>query len=201
LADNFTVLDSDGEEITFRATNTSGVYTPWKNSQVLVSNDYVTNTNPLPVSINFANAVISNTNNIPSGMVIANTGVSNSNPVPVTAGYHSWTTSWGVSGVPVTNADCHTTACTVTDATSNSTTSLVIDDLFVSVDVPTTVTFYCETSAAVVIGPFYMSGNTSQHLSPRNSKGWRLATANKKLQVKTGVAANVMVMAGYHSEL
>lgn len=110
----------------------------------------------------------------------------------------SWTTVWGIVGVPFTSADQHSAAASVTDAPTSG-QKLVIDDILVSVDTAMWVTFKCETTAVVIAGPFYLPANGSLQITPRG-KGKKLATADKKLQVITSVAGNIMVDVGYHSE-
>lgn len=110
----------------------------------------------------------------------------------------SWTSVHGVSAAPFTSADQHSSAASVTDAPTSG-QKLVITDLLVSVDTAMSVTFKCETSAAIITGPYYMPANSSLQLTPRG-KAWKLASADKKLQVLTSVAGNVMVDAVYYSE-
>lgn len=110
----------------------------------------------------------------------------------------SWTTVKGISGVPFTSADQHSVAASVTDAPTSG-QKLVITDIFLSVDTAMGVTFKCETTGAVVTGPYYLPANGTLQLTPRG-KGWKLATADKKLQVLTSVAGNVMIDASYFSE-
>lgn len=109
-----------------------------------------------------------------------------------------WTTVRGVAGVPFASADQHSAAASVSAAPTSG-QKLVITDLFVSVDTAMSVTFKCETTGAVVTGPYYLPANGTLQLTPR-SKGWKLATADKKLQVITSVAGNVMVDVAYYSE-
>jgi hypothetical protein len=110
----------------------------------------------------------------------------------------NWTTVWGIVGVPFTSADQHSAAASVTDAPTSG-QKIVVDDLIFSTDTAMNVTFKCETSGTVVTGPFYVPANFAGQLTTR-SKGWKLATADKKLQVITSVAGNIMVHVGYHSE-
>lgn len=111
----------------------------------------------------------------------------------------NWTTVWGVSGAPFTSSDQHSAVASVTDAPTSG-QKLVLDDLLVSVDTAMSVTFKEETSAAIVLGPVYLPANGTLVWTPRG-KGKKLAVANKKLQVITSVAGNIMVDAGYHSEV
>lgn len=109
-----------------------------------------------------------------------------------------WTSVHGVVGVPFTSADQHSAVASVTDAPTSG-QKLVITDLFFGTDTAMNVTFKCETTGAVISGPFYVPANFSGQLTPR-SKAWKLATADKKLQVITSVAGNIMVDAHYYSE-
>lgn len=103
-----------------------------------------------------------------------------------------------VAGVPFNSADQHAAAASVTDAPTAG-QKLVIDELRVSVDTACAVTFKEETSATVFFGPYYMAANSTLQPTWRG-KGVKLATADKKLQVITSVAAKITVEAGYHSE-
>lgn len=109
----------------------------------------------------------------------------------------SWTSVWGVSGVPFTSADQHSAVASVTDVPTSG-QKLCIDDLIFSTDTAMNVTFKEETSGTVVFGPWYLPANTTIQVTPRGKK--KLPTANKKLQVITSVAGNITVQAGYHSE-
>lgn len=110
----------------------------------------------------------------------------------------SWTTVWGIAGVPFTSADQHSAAASVSDAPTSG-QKLVIDEVIISVDTTMNVTLKCETTGAVVAGPFYVLANNTLHVRPRG-KGWKLATADKKLQAISSVSGNISVYAGYHSE-
>jgi hypothetical protein len=109
----------------------------------------------------------------------------------------NWTTVWGVAAAPFASADA-SVAASVTDAPTSG-QKLVIDDLVFSSGAAITLTFKCETSGAVIAGPFYMAANSSMALNFRG-KGPKLATADKKLQVQASGAGAVMVLVGYHSE-
>jgi hypothetical protein len=108
----------------------------------------------------------------------------------------AWTSVWGVSGAPFTSADAHSAAAAVTDAPTSG-QKLVITDIVVSVDTAMSVTFTCETTAAV-IAKFYMAANGVAQISTRSKR--KLATADKKLMVQTSVAGNIVVNVGYYSE-
>jgi hypothetical protein len=217
----FTVLDASGANVTFKSTNTASVETQSHNAQLQVQNSYVSSLNPVPASLSVAtgganiavtatnplpvghvqsNAIVTNTNPVPVQVCLSNAIVSNTNAVPVQTGYPQWTTSWGVSGIPVPNTDGHSAVWSVTDAPASG-KKLVIDEITISVDVPMRVDLKCETSGAVVAGPYYLAGNTTLNLSPgKNNKGWKLATADKKLQAQTGATGNISIFTAYHSE-
>lgn len=109
----------------------------------------------------------------------------------------AWTTVWGVAGLPVVSDDAGD-GVSVTDAPTTD-QKIVIDDLIVSVDTAMAVQFNCEDAEVYLAGPFYLPANGTIQITPRG-KGWKLATANKKLQVSADAAGNIMVHAGYHSE-
>lgn len=122
------------------------------------------------------------------------------NPLNPTTTYDGgvwWETTWGVSAVPFTSADQHSAAASVTSAPSSG-QKLVIDDIFFSTDTAMSFTFKEETSSTVIMGPFYLPANGSMQITPRGKK--KLPVADKKLQVLTSVAGNIMVDVGYHSE-
>jgi hypothetical protein len=109
-----------------------------------------------------------------------------------------WTSVRGIAGVPFTSADQHSAAANCTDLPT-STQKLVITDVFISVDTAMNVTFKIETAGTVIIGPIYIPANGTVQLTPR-SRGWKLATADKHLQVITSVAGNISVDVHYYSE-
>lgn len=108
----------------------------------------------------------------------------------------SWTTSWGVSNVPVTSADMSSVA-SVTGAPETG-SKIVIDDIFMSVGAAMTVTFKEETSGTVMFGPFYLPANGSLQITPRGKR--KLPVADKKLQAITSTSGNISITVGYHSE-
>lgn len=112
----------------------------------------------------------------------------------------SWTPAHGIAGVPFTSADQHSAVASVTSAPTSAPLNLVFTDLIVSVDTAMSVTFKEETSGTVICGPFYMAANSSVQFTPRSFRAWKLPVANKKLQVLTSVAGNIMVDAHYFSE-
>lgn len=113
-------------------------------------------------------------------------------------GGYAQAVSWGVSGAPVQNDDVHTTAASITDAPTSA-QKICIDEITFSVETACQVTFRIETAGTVVYGPFYMPANSTYSFIPR-AKLAKLATADKKLQIKTDVASKVMAYAAYHSE-
>ncbi len=106
--------------------------------------------------------------------------------------------SHGVSGVPFTSVDQSGGVASITDAPTSG-QKIVVTDIFVSVDSKMAVTFKEETSGTVISGPYYLSVDETLHLSALG-KMWKLATANKKLQVVTSASGNIMVDVGYYSE-
>ena len=110
----------------------------------------------------------------------------------------AWISKWGVSGSPFTSADQHSAVASVTDAPTSG-KKLCIDDLIISVDTTMSVTFKEETSGTVIAGPYYLWANSGPIQVTTRGK-LKLPTADKKLQVITSVAGNIMVQASYHSE-
>lgn len=150
---------------------------PQHNVRLFVGEQIVDSGHPLPV-----------TTTLPAG---TNTIGATSDAGP------SWTSVWGVAGVPFASADQHSVVASVTDAPTSG-QKLCIDDLIVSVDTAMNVTFKEETSGTVMFGPWYLPANTTLQVTLRGKK--KLATADTKLQVITSVAGNITVQAGYHSE-
>lgn len=110
----------------------------------------------------------------------------------------SWTSVWGVAGVPFNSADQSGGVASVTDAPTAG-QKLVIDDLLISVDTDMSVTFKEETSGTILLGPLYFSANNGvQQVTARGKL--KLPTADKKLQVITSASGHITVSAGYHSE-
>jgi len=108
----------------------------------------------------------------------------------------SWSSSLGVSGARFTSADQSGSDADVTDAPSSG-EKLVITDIVVSVDTDMRVDFKEETSGTVLYS-LYMSANSPTQFTPRGEM--KLATADKKLQVRTSAAGNISVTAFYYSE-
>jgi hypothetical protein len=73
----------------------------------------------------------------------------------------------------------------------------VIDSFFVSVGAALTVTIKCETTGAVLY-TLFMAANSSESIPELT--GYKLATADKKVQIQTSGAGNVFAVCQYHSE-
>lgn len=108
----------------------------------------------------------------------------------------SWTSVFGVSGARFTSSDQSSSAASVTDAPTAG-QKLVITDVLISVDTAMRVDLKEETSGTVVAS-IYLPANGSGQITPRSK--FKLATADKKLQVQTSTAGNVAVTAFYYSE-
>jgi hypothetical protein len=118
-------------------------------------------------------------------------------PFSVVDGGSGVTTVWGVSGVPVNNADM-TAGTLVTDVPTTS-QKIVVDDILISVSADMNVTLKEETSGTVLFGPWYCSAKSGPiQVTLRGKK--KLATANKRVQAFASVAGNITVHLGYHSE-
>lgn len=108
----------------------------------------------------------------------------------------AWSSSFGVSGARFTSANQSASAANVTDAPASG-KKLVITDVLISVDTAMRVDLKEETSGTVLASA-YMAANTVVQITPRSK--WKLATADKRLQVQTSASGNVAVTAFYHSE-
>jgi|SRR5574343_780999 len=108
----------------------------------------------------------------------------------------AWTSTFGVAGARFTSADQSASAASVTDAPASG-KKLVITDVILSVGTAMRVDLKEETSGTV-FASVYMAANSLVQLTPRGK--FKLATADKKLQVQTSAAGNVAVTAFYYSE-
>lgn len=115
-----------------------------------------------------------------------------------TDGGPGWTSSRGVSRVPVASADL-TTRTAVTDAPTSS-QKLVITDIIVSVgSTAMSILFEEETSNEDVLGPFYFPANTPPTQITVRGK-LKLNVADKRLMATASVAGNLSITVLYYSE-
>lgn len=108
----------------------------------------------------------------------------------------SWTSVFGISGARFTSADASGAVASVSDAPTSG-QKVVVTDILVSVDTATRVDFKCETSG-VVVASIYLPASGVAQITPRSK--FKLATADKKLQIQTSAAGNIAVTAFYYSE-
>lgn len=142
------------------------------------------------------NAALPAGTNIIGKVGIDQTTNGTTNKVYAVDGGAGWTTVFGVSGARFTSADQSGGVASVSDAPTSG-QKLVITDIKISVDTAMKVTFREETSGTVV-DEVYMTANSTVNLITRGK--FKLATANKKLQVQTSAAGNISVNAFYYSE-
>lgn len=109
----------------------------------------------------------------------------------------NWTAGNGIAGARFTSADQSAAAAVVTSAPTSG-QKLVITDLIISVDTAMRVDFSVESSAGTVIESIYMAANSTVNLVTRSKR--KLATADKKLAVRTSASGNISVNAFYYSE-
>lgn len=128
--------------------------------------------------------------------MILDSGAISSGTIIATDGGASWTTANGIAGARFTSADQTAAVASVTSAPTSG-QKLVITDIIISVDTAMRVDFTVESSATV-IESVYMAANSTVNLITRSKR--KLATADKKLQVKTSAAGNISVNAFYYSE-
>lgn len=107
-----------------------------------------------------------------------------------------WTTVYGVSGARFTSADASGADAAVTDAPTSG-QKLCLTDVTISVDTAMRVDLKLET-AGTVLHSFYLPANGTVQFTPRAK--FKLATADKKLMVRTSAAGNIAVTAYYYSE-
>jgi hypothetical protein len=108
----------------------------------------------------------------------------------------SWTTSRGIAGARFTSADQSAAVASVTDAPTSG-KKLVITDLLISSDTALRLDFSIESSVTV-IETVYMAANETKQITVRGK--WKLATADKKLQVQSSIAGNLSITPFYFSE-
>lgn len=108
----------------------------------------------------------------------------------------AWTTVRGVSGARFTSADQSAAVASITDAPTSG-QKLVITDLLISSDTALRLDFNIESSATV-IETVYMAANETKQITVRGK--WKLATADKKLQVQASAAGNISITPFYYSE-
>jgi hypothetical protein len=102
----------------------------------------------------------------------------------------------GVNGLPVTSANASAAAVSVTDAPISG-QKIVLTDIIISTDVEMVVDLKEETSGTV-LAKFYMGADSTTQFTPRGK--FKLAVADKKLQVQTSATGNISVLAIYQSE-
>jgi len=109
----------------------------------------------------------------------------------------AWTTSRGVSGARFTSSDQSASFASVTDAPTTG-QKIVITDLLISSDTALRLDFAVESATGTIIETVYMAANETKQITPRGK--WKLATANKKLQVQASAAGNISITPFYYSE-
>jgi hypothetical protein len=109
----------------------------------------------------------------------------------------AWTSANGIAGVRFTSADQSGAFASVTSAPTSG-QKLVITDIIISVDTAMRVDFAVESATGTVIESIYMAANSTVNVITRSKR--KLATADKKLQIKTSASGNISVNAFYYSE-
>lgn len=109
----------------------------------------------------------------------------------------TWDSVFGVTGARFTSANQSASAASVTEAPTSG-QKLVITDIFVSVDTAMRVDIKEETSGTVLLSGYFAANTPPVQMTPRGK--FKLATADKKLQVQTSAAGNVTVTVFYYSE-
>ena len=109
----------------------------------------------------------------------------------------AWTSVFGVSGAAFASADASGADAAVTDAPTAG-QKLVIRDVFVSTDTAMRIDLKEETSGTVIFSGYFPANSGIVQLTPRSKV--KLATADKKLMVRTSASGNVRVTTTYSSE-
>ena len=109
----------------------------------------------------------------------------------------AWTTVRGIAGVRFTSADQSGGFASVTSAPTSG-QKLVITDLLISSAAAMRLDFAIESATGTIIETFYIGVNQTIQFTPRGK--WKLATADKKLQVQSSVAGNISITPFYYSE-
>ena len=94
------------------------------------------------------------------------------------------------------SADCSSTAIDVTSAPASG-QKIIVDDLIVHVVTACTISIFEESNATSIID-FPMTAGEKLHITARNAI--RVATADKKLQIKTSIASATYTWATWHAE-
>ena len=103
----------------------------------------------------------------------------------------------GIAGARFSSSNQSAAWASVTDAPESG-KKLVITDIVISVDTDMRVDFSVESANGTIIESVYMKASTTANLVTRAKR--KLATADKKLQVKTSASGNITVNAYYYSE-
>lgn len=122
---------------------------------------------------------------------------SNQSAVPTSDSGITWTQSNGVSGAAVTSANA-SAADLELSAAPTSGQKVVIDDILFSTDTAMSVDFKEETTGTVIFRGYFPSSPGISQITPRGRV--KLATANKKLVLRTSVAGNIACTVLWHSE-
>lgn len=107
-----------------------------------------------------------------------------------------WTSVWGIAGQAWDVPDQSTVTSPITDLPTSG-QKLVITDVIISVDTAMKATLAEETTGTKLVA-LYMAANSSVQYTPRSKN--KLATANKRLTLRTSVSGNVAATASYYSE-
>jgi hypothetical protein len=108
----------------------------------------------------------------------------------------AWTSVFGVSGARFASADASAADAAVTDAPASG-QKLVITDVLISAAAAMLVDIK-EESAANPIASIYLPASGTYQWTPRSKT--KLATADKKLMIRTSAAGAIRVTAHYYSE-
>lgn len=128
-----------------------------------------------------------------SGSVSITGPVTIQEPLETTDGGPAWTAG---TAVIVDDSDPNAGAVDVTGSPTAG-QKVVVDDLYISSDTDMKLSFIEETTATVMAA-FYITGGIPFPITTRGK--FKLATADKKLQMTSDTAGNVCVRCHWHSE-
>lgn len=108
-----------------------------------------------------------------------------------------WTTSFGIAGVRFTSADQSAAAASITDAPTSG-QKLVIDSVLVAAGATAQICQLSEETSGTIVATVAVPANSTYEWKPTGKI--KLATADKKLQLRSSASGNVYATAVYHSE-
>lgn len=132
----------------------------------------------------------------PSANVLSVQGIAGGTALPGTDAGPAWTTGLGLAGARFTSADQSAAVADITSAPTSG-QKLLITDILYSSDTALRLDFSEETTGTILASVYTTAGGSGQVTTRSKIK---LATANKKLQVRASAAGNIAITPLYYSE-